>query len=467
MSFIKKYWKRLCILSCGAYALFFIIGSLIYPKLKINQFVENTDEQTFNEEQFFNIKNTDEQATVFTNRDKSLALRLKLIDQAQHTLWITQYSIENDASGDVFIYHILKAAQRGVKVKLLLNGMAIKWRGNSLYKKWSLISHPNITLAKYGGVNLAKPWTVNNVMHDKLMIIDNHYFMTSGRNVGNRFMLGKNKDKITNDMDLLIRGTSAKHHPIITAGRNYFQTLWESPYTKSFTVSLPSYITQWSQKKMLCEGKREDVYYKVPFSLNELSYAPIEAARLLHNNPCENIKTPVIFQTISSLLARKETMTLQTPYLVLSDDMYRLLPLKKQTILTNSYATSPNLFAYACYLNNKAKDLNHFNIMEYQGEGSLHNKGFITEDYLMGIGSYNTDMRSTFLDSENLLVLKGKAITQQLRQAMQEYEKQSLRCVNDTQYVSSSKVKMKKISKTKQLLMKVMQKIIKPFSYLT
>ena len=463
-----KRWKKVVAASCGAYALFFLGSSLIYPKWKMNELTKESNVPLFDEEKFFNIEQTSEKACVFSSREHALDLRCELVDQAKKNIYMTQYAIENDDTGDVLLSHLLKAANRGVKVELIMNGMAMKWKGSSLYKKWALASHPNISLRVYGGVNLLKPWTINNVMHDKLLIIDQQYFMTSGRNIGDRFMLGKHQEQATYDMDLLVKATTGAT-PIINEGLNYFKVIWKSPYTKSLRYFLPNKLMHLCQSQVLQEGKEIQKQYQASFTektLFSLPFVSVEKATLLHNSPNENIKTPSLFMNIASLLNRDQKMVLQTPYLVLTKEMRPFLK-NKQHLLTNSTATSPNLFAYASYLKNKKSDLRLFHIMEYQGQGSIHNKGFVTEDHIMGLGSYNTDARSTFLDSENMLVLQGKEICGQLQAVMQQYEEQSLKCQSNTHYYYSNHVKVKKISKEKALLMKGMEKVIAPFSYLT
>lgn len=477
MSRKTRRLKKLCLLSAGAYAFFFVGGALLYPKIKINDRVQDAEAKTIDEAQFFNIHHTDEKASIFSSRDQALDLRCELMDEAKKELYITQYAIENDDSGDIFIQHLLRAADRGVKVHLIGNGMAMKWKLGSFYKKLALVSHQNIDFRIYGGLNLLKPWTINNVMHDKLLIVDDKYFVSSGRNVGDRFMLGSEKDKNTYDMDIVVKADGDRR-PIIAAGKRYFHQIWTSPYTKkglAFEDYISSSLAQKSEDKVFSnEQELNQKYHQkmAPKTLQSLEFSTIDEARLLHNNPHENIKRPYIWENVSAFLNSRQKMTLQTPYLVLDNTLMKYLNTdrlqeNKQTILTNSEATSPNLLAFTGYMARKAQDLTWFHIDEYQGNGSIHNKGFIYGDRVMALGSFNTDPRSTFLDSENLLVLKSAGATKQLRAVMNRYEKQSLRCQTVSQYQKKQGVKVKPLNKAKSLLMAIVSKIIRPFSYLT
>lgn len=473
----KKWLGKVCFLSIGTYITFFLGSALIYPKTKINHLTKIAEAETFDETHFFDIHHTSEKGSLFISKKYALDLRCELIDLAKKELYITQYAIENDDTGDLFIQHLIKAANRGVKIHLICNGMAMKWKMLNFYKQIALGAHPNIELRIYGGINLLTPWTVNNVMHDKLMIVDQQYFLSSGRNIGDRFMLGDMGDKNTYDMDVLIKATGY-HHPIIDEGKKYFDQIWNSPYTKkglAFESLLSKKIVKWSEQKLITNFPKLEKKYTKEMSnnsLEKLSFESISQARLLHNNPDENVKQPIIWQTISKMLNSSKSMTLQTPYLVLDSSMMRYLDRQKlqkcsKDILTNSEATSPNLFAYSAYLDNKKRDLTLFNIDEYQGKGSIHNKAFIYGQDMIGVGSFNTDPRSSFLDSENMLVLKSEGMTEQLRQIINHYKHQSLKCQTSMTYQESPTIKVKKVQWIKKKMMAILSIIIKPFSYLT
>lgn len=56
------------------------------------------------------------------------------------------------------------------------------------------------------------------------------------------------------------------------------------------------------------------------------------------------------------------------------------------------------------------------------------------DDRLSGIGSFNWDMRSAYIDTEIMLVIDSRELNEQLRQEMAEYEKEALPVVDEETY---------------------------------
>jgi putative cardiolipin synthase len=73
----------------------------------------------------------------------AFAARLFLVDKAKSTLDVQYYIFENDTIGTVFTAHLLKAAQRGVKVRILLDDMGTTGKDSLIQ---AVAAHPNIDL---------------------------------------------------------------------------------------------------------------------------------------------------------------------------------------------------------------------------------------------------------------------------------------------------------------------------------
>lgn len=172
-----------------------------------------------------------ESACVTADLNQALALRCQLVDEAKETLFVSQYAISDDDSGLIFIGKLLEAAQRGVKVKLLLNSLATEMTITSRIPFEIFRDEENIEIKTIGGLKLLKPWEVNNILHDKLILVDDNYFISSGRNIGNRFMLKSKDYEATYDFDLIIKkdGQSSENS-LIKQGNVYFNELWQVPY---------------------------------------------------------------------------------------------------------------------------------------------------------------------------------------------------------------------------------------------
>lgn len=77
-------------------------------------------------------------------------------------------------------------------------------------------------------------------------------------------------------------------------------------------------------------------------------------------------------------------------------------------MMTNSIANNGNPFGSMDYSKNKGKILGTgVQILEYDGGVSYHGKCFVIDDRLSGIGSFNWDMRSAYIDTELMLILEA------------------------------------------------------------
>ena len=92
--------------------------------------------------------------------------------------------------------------------------------------------------------------------------------------------------------------------------------------------------------------------------------------------------------------------------------------------MTNSAANNGNPFGSADYAVNRDKIVDTgIDIWEYEGGFSYHGKSILIDDNLSVIGSFNMDMRSAYLDTELMLVIRSSEINKQLEEGMMTYEK--------------------------------------------
>lgn len=77
-------------------------------------------------------------------------------------------------------------------------------------------------------------------------------------------------------------------------------------------------------------------------------------------------------------------------------------------MMTNSVANNGNPFGSMDYSKNKGKiPGTGVQILEYDGGVSYHGKCFVIDERLSGIGSFNWDMRSAYIDTELILILEA------------------------------------------------------------
>jgi cardiolipin synthase C len=156
-------------------------------------------------------------ARLISNDLEALAIRLQVIGSAESTLDLQYYYWLRDMAGRLVAQAVITAADRGVKVRLLLDDL----NANGLDRSFAALNeHPNISVRLFNPLRFRKNSfarlvsliatyvTANRRMHNKCMVVDNKLAIVGGRNIGNSYF---GIDGGTNfyDLDLLLSGTAA------------------------------------------------------------------------------------------------------------------------------------------------------------------------------------------------------------------------------------------------------------------
>ncbi|HVO07476.1 MAG TPA: phospholipase D-like domain-containing protein, partial [Burkholderiaceae bacterium] len=165
------------------------------------------------------------------NGPEALAARMALARRAQRSLDVQYYVIAADASGRQFLRELRDAAQRGVRVRLLVDDLHA---GDLDELLLGLAAHPNVQVRLFNplpvraGVvparlllSLSEFDRVNRRMHNKLFIADNSIAVTGGRNIANEYFMRSESANFI-DMDLLSVG------PVVRGLSDVFDRYWNS-----------------------------------------------------------------------------------------------------------------------------------------------------------------------------------------------------------------------------------------------
>ena len=156
--------------------------------------------------------------------------RLALADLAERSLDMQYYMWDGDTTGRIIVEHVMKAADRGVRVRLLVDDPYYK---DSDFVKAGLDAHPNVEIRLFNPLTNRR-WSildfifdfgrVNRRMHNKLMVADNAAAIVGGRNIGDIYY---GVDTIANyrDLDVLAVG------PVVRDLSGVFDRYWNSPST--------------------------------------------------------------------------------------------------------------------------------------------------------------------------------------------------------------------------------------------
>ena len=147
----------------------------------------------------------------------SLDTRVQLAQRAQVSLDVQYYHVQNDESGRWFLRALRDAAQRGVRVRLLLDDFYTSGEDELLL---TLAAHPNIEvrifnpfccLRSHGqltrfAAQIGDIKRVNHRMHNKLFLADGAMAVVGGRNVANEYFLRNEKGLNFIDVDAFVVG---------------------------------------------------------------------------------------------------------------------------------------------------------------------------------------------------------------------------------------------------------------------
>ena len=147
--------------------------------------------------------------------DVALASRIALIEGAQRSLDLQYYAIHADASTEVLLQHIVEAARRGVRVRILLDDFNSVGEDAQVLR---LAFEPNVEMRLFNPLTGSRDNMVERViaslhdfdridkrMHNKLFIADNAWGIAGGRNLGDAYF-GLGGKQVFVDLDVLAAG---------------------------------------------------------------------------------------------------------------------------------------------------------------------------------------------------------------------------------------------------------------------
>ncbi len=157
----------------------------------------------------------------------ALAARMALARAAQKTLDIQYYIFDIDNTGSVLMGDLIDAADRGVRVRILMDDIHTAKQD----KTWAAVdSHPNIEVRLFNPFASRRGrWfelafdfgRLNRRMHNKQMTVDNLVTIVGGRNIGDAYFSAK-PDMDFSDLDVMVAG------PAVPTASAVFDEYWNS-----------------------------------------------------------------------------------------------------------------------------------------------------------------------------------------------------------------------------------------------
>lgn len=472
---IGKYIWRAIVLY-----LVYVLCTGVFPFLRPRS-VSDTFAASVSTSGFFGDRPCTDRVALVESPSESFETRIHILDEAKKRIDVSYYAIHMGESTDLFLGALLDAADRGVHVRIFVDG---QFGGlTSFHRSYAtaLGAHPNIELKLYNPPNVLKPWTWNGRLHDKYIIIDDRLLLMGGRNVGDKYFATEGYDRpLSYDRDVLIYNTAwadGAADSVLFDVRSYMDGLWNGqdvsqPFsgdTKSGAEKRQALRTKYDRFRShhpdLFDHGRDD-YEAWTYPANRVTF--------FHNDTQIGPKEPTTGYVLGKLLLEaNESVVLQSPYVILDDALEELLNElgEKQidaAILTNSIASSPNPVACTAYFGDRKTILNTgIHLWEYQGAHAIHAKTYLIDDRMAIVGSYNLDPRSAYIDTEMMLAIDSVEFTRHLKQVQAEYRQQSLEASLDGAYSPGSPPEARPVPFFKRIMIFVLFLPVRLFKYLT
>lgn len=399
-------------------------------------------------------------SVVFTleSGGESFFARAWLWQNAQKTIDIQHYIFKKDKTGRLACYYLLQAANRGVKIRLLLDEVAVKRGADDMA---ILDAHENIEVKIYNpGFIYSKSLAHRLVklltqmkrltmrMHVKTITVDQQVSIMGGRNVADEYFDYSHRYNFR-DRDIVMLGAPAS---VVTQS---FDVYWRD------TMSIP--LTKLvKQKKKFHDKKHADVLRE--FGCDTKNLAP-EVKNKIHNFPhmLDTVKSKQLVwvdhvsfvsdepgknetrpgrvggmctDSMMKLLSEaKSSVIIQSPYIIFNKkerELFKELLDKgvKIKVLTNSMASTDNFEAFSGYKRDRKMILDmgidiyefkpspneKYSIMipdeqekiKYKAVLGLHSKTMIIDGRVAVVGTYNLDPRSADLNTECVAIVRSK-----------------------------------------------------------
>lgn len=318
------------------------------------------------------------QVAILDHGDDALLARIHLIRAARHSIKIQTFIWRNDETGRLFLFELLAAARRGVKVQVLADHIA-SMRDVGLVA-WLVGADPNFELRHYRppaghlapnllleSWDFILPNRTNQRMHNKLLLVDDAVFITGGRNVQNTYY-NLSPGLNFRDRDVLVAG------PMAAYAAASFDEYWR------YEESVPSAALK-DVARAIREGQLTPLSSATQIAAPDF-FAPLEAAladpalvrarlaealrpaaRLLYAADPPGKVARVYTAWRRGTLARqleevmagaRSELLLQTPYLILDGGMLKLFrDLRAErgdvrvALSSNSYGSTDDPLTYA------------------------------------------------------------------------------------------------------------------------
>ena len=402
---------------------------------------------------------------------EALLFRIHLIRNAQKTIDVQTFIWENDACGKAFMQACIDAAERGVQVRFLMDHYYSERDMDAAVALAQV--HPKLQIRRYRPPNnrlnskihqnmahMALAFRSHNQrMHNKVMIVDGRIALPGGRNISNHYF-DYIADRNYLDRDVLITG------PLVEELKASFEEYWDyhrsvplpalrdvkkalaKPNAPTWAATYPSDYDTFLQTLYRDLEHSDRIEQTIQARMQPVDHAwvsvdpPGKKSGFGLWNLGGGSRSAVDLMKVME--TAEQSILIQSPYMVMSTrsgyffrHLHREHPDLHVELLTNSYASTGNMAAYAGAFRTRPAALRYgIDVYEFKPEPrdlalfmppvadgqpdlifdklSVHAKSLVVDQQTAYVGSFNLDPRSMHLNTELGIVVEDIAFAQRL-----------------------------------------------------
>jgi len=393
----------------------------------------------------------------------ALRHRHALIDAAEQAIDAQYYIWNRDTAGQLLADRMLAAADRGVRIRLLLDDFTIGGRDPGLA---ALSSHANASVRVFNpvarrsgiwrGLSLVGDLDrLSRRMHNKALLVDGAVAVIGGRNIGDEYF-DLDPELNFRDRDLLAVGPAVEH---LEAG---FDGYWNHPLSVPIeALADPADDLALLRQKLDAAVAKLTLPFELPPDglahfrdqiLPGLTWAPVEVIYERPGNaPGEEggDKTPLIIGRLVELVAQaRESVLIESAYLVLNDEAQEHVATAMERgvevrAFTNSLASNDVLPNHAAYARHRRAMLGQgLRLYEMRPDAiacsapppeqpgcgqsahyGLHAKSAVFDRRYLFVGSFNLNPRSAYLNTELVLLIDSTDLAERVTTSIETFLK--------------------------------------------
>ncbi len=377
----------------------------------------------------------------------ALSWRLRALP-ATSSIDLQTFIWQDDTSGKALTREIVAAAERGVRVRVLLDDSFLAHADPALR---ALSEHPlinyriyNPVANRHGGtevrelLNLEDFSRINHRMHNKLLLVDGRVAIVGGRNQADEYF-GYRQDHNFRDFEVIVTG------PITSSLSTVFDLYWNDPWTFAIEDLANSELSRPEIDTWLDEGitlldhpePASEEEWKALFAAGHQGSFDIIVDTPAGDDPAVDLPIQLASAYIDLIDTAEQDLLLVSAYFIptpeLTDAMERAIARGVAVrILTNSLGSNNHVPAHAAYARHRPALLRAgVDVYELRADAStraiytfeslengilgLHAKLALFDECCLLVGSSNLDPRSLRLNTEIGVVVDSPGLNQHLR----------------------------------------------------